>query len=262
MRDDGPFHRVGNIFPGETGVESVTGDTPVVEALKIMLEKRYSQLPVMENGAVLGVFSLWSLADQLAMTPTLRVANLVVEDVVEQLPSVTVTDSLHSILTQLDQHEALLVDSPHGLQAILTSFDVFRYFYTVARPFILIQEIELALRSLIDLCAPGEKLKDCIDVALASAYEKAGRSGPTELHELAFEDYRTLILSKHNWPLFQGALGRNRQVVSAKLEAIRKIRNNVFHFRREIALLEYRTLATSREWLFEKIRRAETVREE
>jgi len=259
MRDDGPFHEVGNIFPGETSVESVPGETPVVEALKIMLEKRYSQLPVVEKGTVRGAFSLWSLAHQLATAPTLKVSDLTVEDVMEQLPTVTVRDSLHSIVTQLDQHEALLVGSPHGLQAILTSFDVLRYFYRVARPFILIQEIELALRSLIHLCAPGDKLKDCIDAALVPAYEKTGRAAPTELHELAFEDYRTLVHSKHNWPLFQGVVGHNSQVVSARLEEIRKIRNNVFHFRREISLLEYGTLASAREWLLEKIRRAETV---
>lgn len=161
--EDRPFHEVGNLFPGETHVEWIPPDTSVSEALRIMLEKRYSQLPVIENGIVRGVFSLWSLAHLIATVPALHTQDLLVEDVMETLPSVTVTDSLHSVLSSLEQHEALLVDSPHGLQAIITSFDVLHYFYRVARPFILLQEIELALRSLIELCAPGPKLKECID---------------------------------------------------------------------------------------------------
>lgn len=261
MRDDGPFHEVGNIFPGETNVESIRGETPVAEALKIMLEKRYSQLPVEENGMVRGAFSFWSLAHQLSISPNLRVSDLTVEDLMEQLPTVTVTDSLHSILALLDQHEALLVGSPHGLQAILTSFDVLRYFYKVARPYILLQEIELALRSIIDLCAPNDKLKDCIDAALLRVCEKTGRDVPVELHELAFEDYRTLIHARDNWPLFEGVLGRNRDVVSANLKQIRDIRNDVFHFRREITVLDYQTLAGARDWLLEKIRRAAMAKE-
>ena len=59
---DSPFHDVGSVFPGEISIVSLTPQTPAGEALKLMLEKRFSQLPVMEGGEVLGVFSLWSLA--------------------------------------------------------------------------------------------------------------------------------------------------------------------------------------------------------
>jgi CBS domain-containing protein len=52
---DNPFHDVGSVFPGEVSIVSVTPRTPVGDALKIMLEKRFSQLPVMENGEVLGM---------------------------------------------------------------------------------------------------------------------------------------------------------------------------------------------------------------
>jgi len=260
--DNRPFHEVGNLFPGETSVESVSGETPVLDALEIMLEKRYSQLPVMDNGVVRGVFSLWSLAHQVAIAPALKIDGLLVEDVMEDLPFVTVKDSLHYTLGLLEQHEALLVNSPHGLQAMVTAFDVLRYFYHVARPFILIWEIELALRSLIELCAPGDKLKECINQALAKNYERRGLPVPTELHELAFEDYRSIIISSKNWSLFEGVLGRNRELVSSKLERTRKIRNDAFHFRRDISLLDYQTLVSVREWLLDKTRQAETTQKE
>ena len=264
--NDNPFHDVGSVFPGEVSIVSVTPQTRVGDALKMMLEKRFSQIPVMENGEVHGVFSLWSLAQHLPISGASKVQNLLedmeVGELMEQLPKVTVKDSIHSILNQLERHEALLVDSPHGLQAIATSSDVLRYFYRVARPFILLQEIELALRNLIEICAPGEKLIECINRALAKSCQARGWTVPTDLKEMSFEDYRTILTCTTNWPLFEGLLGHNRDLVSAKLERLREIRNAVFHFRTDISLLDHQTLATSREWLLGKLKRTANIGKE
>lgn len=256
---DSPFHDVGSVFPGEVSIVSLKPQTPAGEALNLMLEKRFSQLPVMDNGEVLGVFSLWSLVQHLVLSPGIKVETLLksmeVGELMEQLPKVTVKESVHSILGLLERHDAVLVDSPHGLQAVATSSDVLRYFYKVARPYILLQEIELALRNLIELCAPDEKLKECIDRALAKSYEARKWSVPTNLKELSFEDYRTIIICSANWPVFEGLLGHNRDLVSAKLERLREIPNEVFHFRSDISLLDHQHLATARDWLLGKLKR-------
>jgi CBS domain-containing protein len=259
------FHDVGNLFPGEVEVVSVPPRMAVGDALQLMRERRFSQLPVVENGEVLGVFSLWSLAENLALFPQSKVQSMLqemeVQELMEQLPRVTVKDSIHSILSRLERHDALLVDSPRGLQAIATPSDVLRYFYRVARPFILLQEIELALRSLIEICAPDDKLQTCIERALSKTYQGRGRTLPTNLLEMTFEEYRTIITCVDNWPMFEGTLGHNRDLISAKLERLRIIRNEVFHFRSEITVLDYQHLATAREEFLGKLRRAVSRKE-
>lgn len=70
---DNPFHDVGSVFPGEVNIISIPPHTPAGDALKLMLEKRFSQLPVMEDGEVIGVFSLWSLAQNLVLSPGIKV---------------------------------------------------------------------------------------------------------------------------------------------------------------------------------------------
>lgn len=264
--NDSPFHDVGSVFPGEVNIVSVSPETSAGVALKIMLEKRFSQLPVIQKGEVLGVFSLWSLAQNLVLTPGIKVETLLekmeVGELMEQLPKVTVKESIHSILGHLERHEAVLVDSPHGLQAVATSTDVLRYFYKVARPYILLQEIELALRNLIELCAPREQLKECIDRALAKSYEARKWPLPSNLKAMSFEDYRSIITCSSNWPVFETLLGHNRDLVSAKLERLREIRNDVFHFRADISLLDHQHLATSRDWLLGKLKRSLPTGEE
>ena len=72
---------------------------------------------------------------------------------------------------------------------------------------------------------------------------------------MTFEDCRSIITSKRNWGLFEGIFGRNRDLVSVKLERIRDIRNDVFHFRADISVLDYQTLANTHGWLLDKMRR-------
>ena len=162
---DNPSHDVGSVFPGEVRIVSVTPQTPIVEALKLMLEKRFTQLPMLENGEVLGVFSSWSLAQNLVLPQGLQMETLLksteVGELMEQVPKVTVKESIHSILSFLERYDAVLVDSPHGLRSVATSIDVLRFFYKVARPYALLQEIELTLRHLIEIGAPDEKLTEC-----------------------------------------------------------------------------------------------------
>jgi CBS domain-containing protein len=247
-----PFQDVGRIFPGDVRPVCVEPSTTMDEALRVMVANRYSQLPVTSGGEVRGVFSLWSLAHHLIDSPNLAPHDLAVEDVMERLPFVTVQDSLDLVLEHLSRHDAVLVSSPHGLQAVATATDVLVYFYRVARPFVLLQEIELALRTLIEACVSPEELNECVQRALSKKYERDKRPLPSGLSNMTFEDYRTIVSAKDNWSHFNGVLGRSRELVASKLERVRTIRNDVFHFRESLSVIDYETLAATRNWLFDK----------
>lgn len=260
---DEHFHQVGRLFPGEVVAVVVTPETTVGEAIAIMEQGRYSQLPVVTEGRLRGAFSLWSLARLVRLLPPrVDIQSVAVGEVMDRIPAVTVNDSLHDVMTLLDQHEAMVVDSPHGIQAVATSTDVLRYFYRIAWPFICLQEIELSLRRLILACASGERLQACVDRALRARYEQRGQEVPGTLAEMSFDDYRSIIIAKDNWPTFEGVLGRNRMLVASKLERIRDLRNTVFHFRAELSVLDTGTLIAERNWLLDKARYAQISREE
>lgn len=252
------FHDVGCLFPGETTVDTLEPSSIVKDALAIMLEKNYSQMPVVEAGVVRGVFSYRSLAASVGRFAKLDVASLPVEELMEQIPYVSVKDSLHGILAQLNQYDSLLVGDARQVQAIATTFDVLSYFYALAKPYILLWEIELTLRRLIEIAAPADKLQPCIEAALASNYEKMKRPCPASLEQMTFEDYRGLLGCKENWPTFERAFGR-REVVLARLEQVRDIRNDVFHFRDALTLEKHRTLASTRDWVWDKVNRAQRM---
>jgi hypothetical protein len=259
------FHDVGSIFPGETKICSVESQTTVREAISIMLENKYSQLPVIDGDEILGIFSLRTLAHQLMHCNSTSVKDFLTEtpvsEVVDhQFPKITVKESLDNIIEQLENHEAILVNSPHGPQAIATSSDVLRYFVRVAKPFVLIQEIELALRNMVDICAPKNQLNECINRSIAKKYESQNRNPPETLSDMTFEEIRMIIVCSANWSLFEAHLGKNKDLVGTKLEIIRKIRNNVFHFKNDITWHDLENLISVRNWLLGKLRRLQPIK--
>lgn len=250
--NSGPFHEIGSMFPDEITLVPVPPDTSVVDALQLMLEKRFSQLPVMDGRRLLGVFSQWGLTGYLAAWPDATITDLKVLDVMDpRFPAVTVRDPLESVLELLDRHDAALVTSPHGVQAVVTAADVLRYFYGVARPFVLLQEIEMGLRNVIASHLDAGQLAGLIEVALRGKYSAMGRPLPRVLDDLTFEDYRSLLGSKDNWTHFMPIFGGTRALTSARLDRVRGIRNKVFHFRGEVTVVDYQALVVTRDWLLQ-----------
>ena len=73
---------------------------------------------------------------------------------------------------------------------------------------------------------------------------------------MTFENYRSLISYGETWPRFEHLFGGTRMRTSGKLKEIGAIRNDLFHFKREITVLDHQTLGAHREWLLSKIKQA------
>ncbi|WP_041230815.1 hypothetical protein [Deinococcus peraridilitoris] len=154
---------------------------------------------------------------------------------------------LHEVLPYLQQHDFVLVGTKERLVGILTASDVMTYLYSVAVPFLLVQEIELALRDLIQKSVVPDILAECSRRALSSLYREDRL--PITLEAMSFGDYVTIIKAPLNWPHFSGALGADRNRASVKLEPIGGLRNDVFHFKRPITSEDTERLSACRDWL-------------
>src|SRR5688572_10584934 len=60
------FHRINRVIPERQDLETISSKTNVREALAKMERLGYSQLPVVDGGEVLGVFSYRSFAKRAA----------------------------------------------------------------------------------------------------------------------------------------------------------------------------------------------------
>ena len=260
------FHRINRIVPQNQRVLTIPPNCRVRDALQLMRQHGYSQLPVVNNGEVLGVFSYRSFAQEAA-NATLEEWNrqrcapgdLSVDEFLEQFEFARVTEEMVRVFDTIDRDNGILIGSPDHLIGILTPMDFLRYLYQVASPFVMVSEIELALRALIRMGLSDEQIATAAKRCLASVYGGHARV-PTKLEEMTFDNYQTLISHGENWASFEPTFGGNRPRTSAKLKEIAAIRNDLFHFRREITMRDHQTLSNHRNWLLNKVKQAEAHR--
>jgi len=256
------FHLVKQVLPETQELVTFSSEMPVAEALEVMRKKNISQVPVKEGDEVLGVFSYRSLAQGMRKLPTNHkdILSLHVEEFIEDLKFAQITDELTALLNEFDLKDAVLVGSEKRIQGIVTVADALRYFYQVASAYVMLQEIELAIRELIRSSIEKDELQQCVNKSLKEHYEKSGQSVPTCLEEMTFNDYLSLLRYKGTWEKFATAFGESSILVCAKLKPLPELRNVVFHFRREITIKEYDLLRDVREWLLKRIKKLEAHR--
>jgi len=254
------FHRLERILPGTQKLVTVSPETKISEAIRLMEKHGFSQVPVVVRGEVLGMFSFRSFA-----TRALEIKQkyfdpdtLSVDEFIEQSAFARVTDEFKNWFDRLDESDAILVGDPQKVQGIVTTMDVLRYFYGIASPFVLLGEIEVGLRELIRLSVASDQLAECARISLTQQYSP-GRM-PETLEQMTFNDYIQIVGHGRNWPHFEPVLGGARETTRGKLEQIRDLRNDVFHFRRELSKEDHQDLTQHREWVLLKARTAEARR--
>lgn len=245
------FHDVARLLDERPSPHPLAPETSVRDALRIMLEHRCAHAPVRDAQGERGVFSLWGVATHLAAFPGKNLESLPVAELVTTLPEVAPDKSVLEAAKMLTTHDALAVRDGARID-IVTGQDVACYFRRQARPFLVVQEIELALRSLIDARFPGGELETAIEATLAGKY--CDRRLPPSSEWLDFEDYRTLIFAKAHASRFADFLGDEPKLAARRLEQVRELRNRALHFRDDLTEADFQILRHQRDWLCRRLR--------
>jgi len=260
---DDVFHRVNRIIPEHQELVTVDPSCPASDAIALMLKHGYSQVPVIANGNVLGVFSFRSFAREAVGGTTedwvrskSSPGELAVDEFLEQWSFARVQDDMVQVFGAVNEDGGILIGTPERLIGILTPTDTLDYLYHVASPFVLLSEIELALRVLINSALDDDQLIEAAKRCLKSVYGSEN-AVPTSVKQMTFDNYQSLISFGENWIHFEVVFGGTRPRTQAKLKQISAIRNDVFHFKREIGMSDHEVLVTHRNWLLSKVKQAE-----
>lgn len=254
------FHRINRVIPQDQVLLTVPPDCLAREAVALLQEHGYSQVPVICNGEVQGVFSFRSFAKHSAAatlddwkTQKCAPGDLRVDDCLEQFDYARVTEEMTRVFDAMERDNGILVGTPDRLVGILTPMDFLRYLHRVASPFVMVSEIERALRALIMVAMSEDEIAATARRCLADAYQDQAKV-PTSVNAMTFDNYRTLVSNGDNWAYFKAVFGGTRTRTSGKLKEVGVIRNNLFHFKGELSPQARQALDLHRNWLLTKVR--------
>lgn len=232
-RRPGPFGPAWALLPKDQRIETVRLDQLAHEAIDLMIDQGYSQLPVVgREGEIIGMISHKGFSRRcLDLLPATKIdpLTLSIDEFVEAVRFIP-PDTYIDTETDWGEIDYVLVGSPSELMGILTISDVWGRLNDFAEAFVLLYEVEHELRDLILDVAPDDELKDLIENMNLPPNSRK----PESLIDFTFAQYRTLICDTKNWPRFQEMFGRPRELVNVDLETVNELRNTVFHFRRGI----------------------------
>jgi len=157
-----------NILPDDRPLVTINSDATLLDAITTMLGHGVAQLPVLDGDHVLGAVSWESVAKaQLSKSQaaTLRDATTSPVHVVDQ------NEDLFGRIDEIERNGFIFVKGDgHQIVSVLTANDLARQFGTMARPFSLLSEAELRLRSQVQKSLPEQFAKQKLKWATAPTF--------------------------------------------------------------------------------------------
>jgi len=194
---------------------SVCPDASLEKAVTLMLTHDFSQLPVFAGPRGLkGVISWKTIGSRMVLGRE----GGAVRDYMEAATTIAPDAPLFEAVQLVADNDYVVVkDKSRKVVGILTASDFSLQFRALAEPFLLIGEIEQGIRLLLGGKFINEQLAD------------RGSSRAVTLAEMTFGDYVALLQHPDTWGRL--SLRIDRKIFTEKLDDVRRIRNNVMHFK-------------------------------
>ena len=232
-RRPGPFGPAEALLSENHEPVTVREDALAWDALDRMIDTGFSQLPVIgEHGDVIGVFSFRSYAIRTLDYRGQKVdaTELTVADSMDRPEFIPPDDYIDTNrATDWGRIDYILVGAHADLRGVLTTSDVFGRLTDFAEAFVLLYEIELDLRDVIQMVLPRAEL-EAVFQELSPPNSRPVRS----LEDFQFGQYVGLITNKARWPQFEQLFRSSRDATLVDLNRVNDLRNVVFHFRRQV----------------------------
>jgi len=206
----------------ENGLISVKKETALTEVVTLMIQHKFSQLPILlSQREVFGLISWKSIGTALALGKKCEFA----KDCCESVEVLNYDEPLFKAVKIILEKEVVLVkDYKKDISGIVTATDIGEQFLILSEPFLLIEQIENLIRRILDDKLTFDDINKVLDV---DKYNKEIK----HLSDLSFGHYVRII---ENEKLFKKLeIMVDRVIMQKMLTEVNIIRNEVMHFNPE-----------------------------
>lgn len=201
------------------GLVSVTRETPLNEAVTLLILNDFSQLPILSGQRdVEGVVSWKSIGRAIGLGKTC----LTVSDCKDEVVILNYDEPLfNAVKFVLDKDFVLVRQKDKTISGIVTVTDIGEQFIAMAEPFLIIEQIENHIRKLLDQKFNTDELN------FPSSYDEKPKT-VTSLSDLTFGQYVKILEDPKKFEKLK--INIDRVLIVKQLDEVRKIRNDVMHF--------------------------------
>jgi len=210
-------------------LEWIDSNAPIKNAINLMLDKQYSQLPVFDNNDCIGSVTLESMLHVIANQAhksnlTSSFLDWPVKRFVDSTTKYARSDDDLLEHAEIMANEGYILIGDHkNVKSILTNCDLVRFLKLKTEPFLLLREIETSLRYIIYKTLRTQKLESALQTIRTQNGLKA-----TKLEELTLNDLRQIVTS--SWADLK-KIFIDKKETSKQLEKVRQLRNQILHFK-------------------------------
>jgi len=208
---------------------TVTHDRSLAAVLQTMFDNDYTQIGVARDGDLTGVVTYRSVVRALLAFHEIGVddralgkisVDAAVEEVVEVSPDTDMLD-LFDVLAEHTYAVTYRDGEPH----VVTDYDLLTDLQRGIEPFLMIEDVELALRDLF-----GEAFGDDLSETLQATFDDDHPlPTPETVEHCSFGHYAQFV-SIH-WEAFEPHFEDRQDIVRELIQAVGDLRNRLFHFR-------------------------------
>lgn len=234
-RPRGPFGPARDLIPSGQKLLTIDHTKSCGDALAMLLDLDYSAIPVTGSDArIIGVVTLESILSSMqginrnqTFGPFLDNHVAMVLEHARYIPAECYID------VRVDWHDVqhVIVGTPTNPIGMLTVADVWQRLHDFSNSFVLVHEIEINLRNLIDHVI--ERHDTTLEELISNMHVMPGTNPPGELGDFTFIQYEHLMCSGYAGSFFTNHLG-DMGMFRDRMREIRAIRNDVMHFRHDV----------------------------
>ena len=229
-------------------------------ALDLMIERDFSQLPVVdENRVLLGMVTYESIL-RAARSFNTKLDELFVRDAMVNAPFHYREDDLFDLLDALKVTNAVVIIEPGGcVIGVVTNYDAVEFLRSRTEDLMHVEDVEFVLKELIKrtyMDEKGELDLDKLQTAIGKPRAEAAQSGkqaevkkPKAFEDLNLGDYINLLMTRDIWNFCAPILNVQKESLYELLVKVRQTRNDLAHFRSEISPRNRDELKYCASWL-------------
>lgn len=228
-------------------------DQTVREALTLMIEHDYSQLPVVDRqGRLLGLISQESVAQRhFHLGGQATLLDLTVDHCQTKAVTLPMDRDIFEALDRLKDVYAVVITREGKPEGILTEFDMAHFFRDLTGDLLVVEDIETSLRQIVQKTLPDDdEMNHCLIHAFGEDSDNPGQP-MAEFDELSFSRLTQLITHPKNWTHFEPFF-KPMEIFRELMDQVRQNRNQLAHFRGRLDKVQHEALIFASQWLADR----------